>query len=35
MFPLWDDFITFKWVDSIKYPEIIGKQVEELLLVAG
>ncbi|GAI52914.1 unnamed protein product, partial [marine sediment metagenome] len=27
----WDDFRTLKWVDSVKCPELMLKQVEELL----
>ena len=27
----WDDFRTFKWVDSIDSPELMMKQVQELL----
>ena len=26
-----DDFRTFKWVGSVKYPEILVKQIQELL----
>jgi hypothetical protein len=31
LLPRWDDFRTFRWVDSIKCPELIMKQIEELL----
>jgi len=27
----WDDFRTFKWVDSIDSPELMMKEVQELL----
>jgi len=29
--PRWDDFRTLKWLDSIKCPELVVKQVKELL----
>ena len=31
--PWWDDFRTFKWVDSVKYPEVMAKQVRKLLFI--
>jgi len=33
--PLWDNFITFRWIDSIKYPGVMVEQVKELLSVLG
>jgi len=30
----WDDFRTFKWIDSVKCPELVLKQTKELLAVA-
>ena len=27
----WDDFRTLKWIDSIKSPEFLLKQIRELL----
>ena len=29
----WDDFRTLKWIDEIKYPELILKEAKELLTV--
>jgi len=33
--PWLDDFRTFKWINSVKYPEIMMKQVKELLFIVG
>lgn len=30
----WDDFRTLRWVDEVKYPELVVKQVKELLAIA-
>ena len=30
----WDDFRTLKWIDEVKCPELVIKQVEELLQTA-
>jgi len=32
--PQWDNFRMFKWADSIQCPEIMIKQIKELLQVA-
>jgi len=34
MLARWEDFRTLKWIDEVKCPELMLKQVEELLATA-